>query len=64
MHLMIFSPGNVESGFIGDEATMDAIYDMMYASATTEQGNGSGKVKKRERQNLDPGNGKKVRNRR
>ena len=40
MHLMIFSPGKVESGFIGDDATMDAIYDMMYTSATTEQGNG------------------------
>lgn len=40
MHLMIFSPGKVESGFIGNDATMDEIYDMMYASATTEQGNG------------------------
>ena len=46
MHLMIFSPGKVESGFIGDDATMDAIYDMMYTSATTEQGNG--KVRKTE----------------
>ena len=46
MHLMIFSPGKVESGFIGDDATMDEIYDMMYTSATTEQGNG--KVRKTE----------------
>ncbi len=49
MHLMIFSPGNVESGFIGDDETMEAIYDMMYTSATTEQGNGDGKIKRRER---------------
>lgn len=46
MHLMIFSPGKVESGFIDDDATMDAIYDMMYVSATTEQGNG--KIRKTE----------------
>ena len=49
MHLMIFSPGKVETGFIDDDATMEAIYDMMYESATTEHGNGDGKVKKRER---------------
>lgn len=46
MHLMIFSPGKVENGFIDDDATMDAIYDMMYTSATTEQGNG--KIRKTE----------------
>ena len=64
MHLMIFSPGNVTQGFIDDEATNEALYDMLFTAATTEQGNGSGKAKKRERQDLDPGNGKKVRNRR
>ena len=56
MHLMIFSPGKVESGFIGDDATMDEIYDMMYTSATTEQGNG--RIKKTEindRMGEDPG---------
>lgn len=40
MHLMIFSPGKVDHGFIDDDATNDALYDMLYTAATKEQGNG------------------------
>ena len=40
MHLMIFSPGKVDHGFIDDDATNEALYDMLYTAATKEQGNG------------------------
>ena len=40
MHLMIFSPGKVDHGFIDDDAPNDELYNMLYTAATKEQGNG------------------------
>ena len=40
MHLVIFSPGKVDHGFIDDDATNEMLYDMLYTAATKEQGNG------------------------
>lgn len=40
MHLMIFSPGKVNHGFVNDNATNQELYDVLYTSATKEQGNG------------------------
>lgn len=49
MHLMIFYPGGVSYGALPDDASNDEIYDTMYTAATVEEGNGDGKVRKRER---------------
>lgn len=48
MHLMIFYPGGVSYGALPDDASNDEIYDVMYTAATIEEGNGDGKVRKRE----------------
>ena len=50
--VMIFSPGKVEPGVIFHEATDEEIYNMLYISATTNQGNG--KVKRSEKLVLRP----------
>ena len=62
--MMIFYPGGVSYGVPEDISDDREVYNIMHTAATIEEGNGNGKVKKRERQNLDSGNGKKVRNRR
>ena len=52
MHLMIFYPGGVSSGYSFDD-TPEEIHDVMYKAATIEEGNGDGKVKKRQRPGMD-----------
>ena len=49
MHMMIFYPGGVSYGALPEDATDQEIYDVMYTAATVEEGNGSGKIKKRNR---------------
>lgn len=46
MHLMIFYPGGVSSGFVSDDASDNEIYDTLHIAATVEEGNGSGKTSK------------------
>ena len=49
MHMMIFYPGGVSYGALPEDATDQEIYDVMYTAATIEEGNGDGKVRKRQR---------------
>lgn len=52
MHLMIFYPGGVSTGFPVD-GTDEEIANIMYTAATIEEGNGDGKVKSRKRPTVD-----------
>lgn len=52
MHLMIFFPGGVSYG-TPLEGSDEEIFDMMYTAATIEEGNGSGKIKKRNDTTMD-----------
>ena len=63
MHLMIFYPGGVSYGALPDDASDVEIGNVMTTAATIEEGNGNGKIKKRERPAVDAGSGRKVRNR-
>ena len=53
MHLMIFYPGGVSQGFLPSDATNEEIFDVMYTAATVEEGNGDGKVRKRNSKTVD-----------
>ncbi len=64
MHLMIFYPGGVSTGFPVDMTDDNEVYTVMLTAATVEEGNGNGKTKQREHQAMDGGSGQKVRNRR
>ena len=54
MHLMIFYPGGVDRGVPNDMTDNQELYDMLYTTATVEQGNGNGKIKRREHNNGKP----------
>ena len=51
MHLMIFYPGGVSYGVPFDINDDQEILDMVNTAVTTEEGNGNGKIKERERPN-------------
>ena len=53
MHLMIFYPGGVSHGAIPDDATNEEIYNVMHTAATIEEGNGNGKIKRRDNTSMD-----------
>ena len=55
MHVMIFYPGGVSHGAIPDDATNEEIYNTLYSAATIEEGNGNGKVKRRNDTSMDAG---------
>lgn len=48
IHMMIFYPGGVSKGALPDDATDKEIYDIMYTAANIEEGNGNGRIKRRE----------------
>ena len=52
MHLMIFYPGGVSRGFPVDINDDQEILSMVDTVLTTEEGNGNGKIKEREKLNL------------
>lgn len=53
MHLMIFYPGGVSYGALPDDASNDEIYNTLYSAATIEEGNGNGRIKEREKLDVD-----------
>lgn len=53
MHLMIFYPGGVSYGALSDDATNEEIYNVMHTAATIEEGNGNGKIKRRNGSTVD-----------
>ena len=54
MHLMIFYPGGVTHGAISDDASNKEIFDTLFTAATIEEGNGNGRIKRREHGNGKP----------
>ena len=52
MRLMIFYPGGVSFGTPLEDSN-EEIFDIMYTAATIEEGNGSGKIKKRNDTTMD-----------
>ena len=50
MHLMIFSPGKADHGFVFDDASDQELYDTLYSAATLEQGNGKGVRRRQDEQ--------------
>lgn len=54
MHLMIFYPGGVSHGDLPEDASNQEIFDMLYTAANIEEGNGNGKIKRREHSNGKP----------
>lgn len=62
--MMIFYPGGVSYGVPEDITDDKEVYDIMYKAATIEEGNGNGKIKKRERPVVDAELGRKTRHKR
>ena len=62
--MMIFYPGGVSYGVPEDITDDKEVYDIMYKAATIEEGNGNGKIKKRERPVVDAEPGRKTRRKR
>lgn len=60
MHLMIFYPGGVSYGTLPEDSTNQEIFDVMYTAATIEEGNGNGRIKRREHRNGKPERLKKL----
>lgn len=64
MHVMMFYPGGVSSGYLPEDHTDQDIIDMVTTATTIEEGNGNGKIKKRERPVVDAEPRRKTRNKR
>lgn len=47
MRLAIFYPGGVSYGTLSDESTNDDILDLITTAITVEEGNGNGRIRKR-----------------
>lgn len=62
VHVMMFYPGGVSDGVIFEDMTDRDIFEMAKTAATIEEGNGNGKIKKREKPSVDGGSRKKTRN--
>ena len=62
VHVMMFYPGGVSSGYLPEDHTNQDILDMVNTAITIEEGNGNGKIKEREKpQRMDGSTGRKVR---
>lgn len=53
MHLMIFYPGGVSTGYPVDITDNNEVRDIMTTAATIEEGNGNGKIKTRDGSSVD-----------
>lgn len=62
--MMIFYPGGVSYGVPEDITDDKEVFDIMYKAATIEEGNGNGKIKKRERPVVDVEPSRKTRHKR
>lgn len=64
IHVMMFYPGGVSSGYLPEDHTDQDILDMVNTAVNIEEGNGNGKIKKRERPVVDAEPGRKARRKR
>ena len=62
--VMYFYPGGVSNGVIFEDDTDKDIFNMAMTASTVEEGNGNGKIKHRERPEVDAKSSRKTRNRR
>lgn len=58
VHVMMFYPGGVSSGYLPEDYTNQDVLDMVNTAITIEEGNGNGKIKERERPIMDGKSGK------
>lgn len=62
--VMFFYPGGVSHGVLFDDMSDEEIFETAKTAATIEEGNGNGKIKQRERPDMDGSSSQKTRNRR